>query len=262
MLSGYYVRRSLARKMLALVMVGAITLFGLPPIAIQAAAAPIGQLLTSDASFPAQAESTLFNGDTVQTDSTHRVAVTLKNAGLLNFGNSAQAKIDEQDGCYLVGLTKGEVQFASSKFGSEGLKIKTSNLEVAIPQSSAVSGKVLSTDRYILVSSIKGDILVANNGNSVTLNEGDTKVFPLAMNVAAPGLNQGPDNQPQNPDQDQNKNKKKKGGGAYTGAPAEGGGLWGLSKGATALIFLGIGVGATIGIHEAVESGEASPSRP
>lgn len=261
MSSGYYLHYSRARKMITLVMVVAITLFGLPPIAIQAAAAPIGQLLTSDASFPAQAESTLFNGDTVQTDSTHRIAVTLRSAGLLNFGNSSQAKINVENGCYLVGLTKGEVQFASSKFGSEGLKIKTSNLEVAVPQSSAVSGKVMSTDRYILVSSIKGNILVASNGNSITLNEGDTKVFPLAMNVAAPGLGQGPDNTSQNPDQDQNKNKKKKSGGAYTGAPTEGGGLWGLSKGATAAIFLGIGAGVTIGLHEALE-GEASRSRP
>ncbi|MBZ5536082.1 MAG: FecR family protein [Acidobacteriia bacterium] len=239
-------------KMTIVLLVFSINCFYVPTTPLYAAATPIGQMVVSGTASPTKAESTVFNGDVVSTSPGQAVAITLKNAGLLNVAGSSQVRLEQDSGNYKVELTRGEVLFSSPKLSHEGLKIRVSGVEISIPAASAARGKVLSTPEYILVSSLSGDVQVASNGRSYAVSEGDSSMIPIAAVSNGGSTDQKPDNVT---------SKNKKNAGTGTGAPAGSNGFFGLGAAATAAIVVGIGVGAGVIIWQATKS-ESSPSRP
>ena len=239
-------------KLLALMLIFAISGFYVPAPVLAATSAPIGQMVLSGATSQAQSDSTVFSGDVVTTAANQAAAITLKNSSLLNVAASSTARFERGSDCYRVGLTRGEVSFFSSKLGHEGLKIQSSGVEVSVPAGSTTKGKVVSTPDYVLVSALSGGIQVASKGKTYSVKEGDSSVIPTAATSNDGSGGQGSTSGETN-------NKKKPGAAAGAGVGANG--LFGLGAAATAAIIVGAGVGTGIIIWQATKE-EASPSRP
>lgn len=238
-------RRSNSEKMIALMLIVVMNVFFIP-VTTSAAPAPIGQIVTNGAASVTQAEATLFNGDRISTAAHQQMAVTLKNASLLNFKGSSSARISQAGGVYRVELEKGEMFFASSAMSPDALKIQSSNLEITIPRASGVSGRVQLTGNIVEVSALKGAVLVARNGESFAVREGESNVFP-AMETENP--DPGPSPQP--------------GAGAGAGVGAASGWPFGWPWWVWGGIIGGAATGTTLGVYYGVrDTGEASPSRP
>ncbi|MBZ5552560.1 MAG: FecR family protein [Acidobacteriia bacterium] len=247
-----FIRKDWFAKLIIGLLILSINCFYVPMTPVFGAAMPIGQMVVSGTASTTQAESTVFNGDVVSTSPGQPVAITLKNAGLLNVAGASQVRLEQDSGNYRVELTRGEVLYSSPKLSHEGMKIRASGVEISIAAASAARGKVMSTPEYILVSSLSGELQVASNGRSYAVSEGDSSVIPIAAASNAGSNNPRPDNAT-------SKNKKKAGTGAS--APAGSNGFFGLGAAATAAIVAGIGVGTGIIIWQATKN-DSSPSRP
>lgn len=231
----------MGEKVLALLLIVLMNLLFISPVTTAAASAPIGQVVTSGATSVTQAEATLFSGDRISTAADQQMAVTLKNASLLTFKGSSSALISQTNGAYSVDLQKGEVLFASSALSQDALKIHSSNLDITIPTTSGVSGRVLLTGNGVEVSVLKGTIQVAHKGKYYAMKEGESNVFPAMEDGASPDQTPSPKT------------------GAKVGSKGPFGWHWWVWGG----IIGGAATGTTLGLYYGLrERGEASPSRP
>lgn len=245
------IHRSTTEKAISVLLMFMMSAFFIAPVTMSAAPVPIGQLLTTGGASLAHVESTVFNGDTVSTGPDQVAAVTLRNAGLLNFVGSSTARVEQIDNDYLVGLKNGGVLFASTDQSQQGLKILSNDVQIFVPRSTSATGKVFATARYVMVSATKGTLHVVNQGKTFAMNAGETNVFPTTgTSNWTSGANTG-----------SNYNEDEQQPGSSTGKKKGGGGLFGLSTTSTVLLFTAAGVGTGLLIWGSTKS-EASPSKP
>ncbi len=181
-------RRSIAEKILSLLLICSMSIFFIP-VTTSAASNPIGQVVTSGSSSITRAEGTLFNGDQIQTAAQEQTAVTLKDSSLLNFRGSTSARIAQSNGKYRVDLQKGEVLFASTPSSREPLTIGAAGVEVLVPGGTPAKGSVLTKRNAVVVTALQGNLQISDNRGMLSLIEGETAEVPI--HPASSGAGQG-----------------------------------------------------------------------
>lgn len=182
------VRRSTAEKFLSLSLIFFMNIFVIPAAPVSAAALPIGQMLTTGSTSATKVETILFNGDKVETLAGQHAAVTLRDAGLLNFNPDSLARIERTSGAYRVNLEKGGVLFASSQGSHQSLRIQAAGVEVLVPSGTSSKGKMLTGRDAISVTALQGALQIADRKAMRSLNEGETAEIPI---TPAPKTGQG-----------------------------------------------------------------------
>jgi hypothetical protein len=182
------VRRSTAEKFLSLLLIFFINVFLIPAAPVSAASVPIGQMLTTGSTSATKVETTLFNGDKVETLAGQHAAVTLRDACLLNFNPDSLARIEQTSGAYRVNLERGEVLFASSQGSHQSLRIQAAGWDVLVPSGTSSKGRVLTGRDKVLVSALQGTLQIADRQAMHSLNEGETAEIPI---TPAPKPGQG-----------------------------------------------------------------------
>jgi hypothetical protein len=181
-------RRSTAEKFVSLLLILFLNVFVIPALPVSAASVPIGQMLTTGSTSATKVETTLFNGDKVETLAGQHAAVTLRDAGLLNFSPDSLARIEQTSGAYRVNLERGEVLFASSQGSHQGLRIQAAGWDVLVPSGTSAKGRVLTGRDKVLVSALQGALQIADRQGMHSLDEGLTAEIPI---TPAPKTGQG-----------------------------------------------------------------------
>jgi ferric-dicitrate binding protein FerR (iron transport regulator) len=176
-------------KFVSLLLIFFMNVFMIPAAPVSAASAPIGQMLTTGSTAATKVETTLFNGDMVETLAGQHAAVTLRSAGILNFNPDSTARIEQTAGAYRVDLKKGTVSFASMKLSRQILTIQAAGVEVVVPEGTSARGRVMSNRDAVVVTALQGNLQISDSERVLSLAEGETAEMPISP--SSPRAGQG-----------------------------------------------------------------------